>query len=103
MARITSPVYSILSPPRGESEMSQLVSVTLLHQESTAPVKNGGLLLNSPFLLVPVFSPVSYKRKENITKKMNLERKKVKPLCFFFVNFFLEGEDFLVRRFSNKQ
>lgn len=55
MARITSPVYSILSPPRGESEMSQLVSVTLLHQESTAPVKNGGLLLNSPFLLVPLF------------------------------------------------
>lgn len=94
MARITSPVYSILSPPRGESEMSQLVSVTLLHQESTAPVKNGGLLLNSPFLLVPLFLPVSYKRKENITKKMNLERKKVKPLCFFFVNFFWRGKTF---------
>lgn len=94
MARITSPVYSILSPPRGESEMSQLVSVTLLHQESTAPVKNGGLLLNSPFLLVPLFSPVSYKRKENITKKMNLERKK-SNLCAFVSSIFLKGEDFL--------
>lgn len=70
--------------------MSQLVSVTLLHQESTAPVKNGGLLLNSPFLLVPLFSPVSYKRKENITKKMNLEKKK-SNLCAFFSSIFFGG------------
>lgn len=95
MARITSPVYSILSPPRGESEMSQLVSVTLLHQESTAPVKNGGLLLNSPFLLVPLFFTSKLQKKRKYHKENEYREKKSQTFVLFFRQFFLEGEDFL--------
>lgn len=57
--------------------MSQLVSVTLLHQGSTAPVKNWRVAIKFPLSrCITFFSAVSYKRNENITKKMNLERKK---------------------------
>lgn len=83
--------------------MSQLVSVTLLHQEPTAPVKNGGLLLNSPFLLVPLFFTSKLQKKRKYHKENEFREKKSQTFVLFFRQFFLEGEDFLVRRFSNKQ
>lgn len=73
--------------------MSQLVSVTLLHQGSTAPVKNWRVAIKFPLSPCNTFffsSKLQKKRKYH--KENEFREKKVKPLCCSFVIFL---EDFL--------
>lgn len=87
------PVPSIFSPPRGESEMSQLVSVTLLHQGSTAPVKNWRVAIKFPLSpCITFFFSSKLQKKRKYHKENEFREKKVKPLCCSFVIFFLEDD-----------
>lgn len=74
--------------------MSQLVSVTLLHQGSTAPVKNWRVAIKFPLSpCITFFFSSKLQKKRKYHKENEFREKKVKPLCCSFVIFFLE--DFL--------
>lgn len=73
--------------------MSQLVSVTLLHQGSTAPVKNWRVAIKFPLSrCITFFFSSKLQKKRKYHKENEFREKKVKPLCCSFVIFL---EDFL--------